>query len=398
MEKFATSEEMNQNNRHSQNREKIIAAEKIFSYENLLKQYYQCRKRKRNTINAIKFEMNLENELLKLQKELETQIYNPGRSIYFVVTKPKPREIFAAGFRDRVVHHVLVDYLEPIWEPKFIDQSYSCRKKRGAHKAIEDLKKYLRIITNNHRRPAYYLQLDIRSFFMSLDKDILFALINKRVKNSKVLWLAKKIIFHDPTTNYYCKSKMSLLKLIPSHKSLFGVAKSQGLPIGNLTSQFFANIYLNELDQFVKHQLKIKYYLRYVDDLVILSENKEELKIWRDRIDKFLQEKLKLKLHPQKQILQEVNKGINFVGGIIRMDYVLMRKRVINNLRQRLLNFNQCPITTREMLSTINSYYGQFKNCNTFHLRKKLWHKNFNELNNIFIPVDSNFSYFKIKQ
>jgi len=398
LEKFATSEEMNQNNRHSQNREKIIAAEKIFSYENLLKQYYQCRKRKRNTINAIKFEMNLENELLKLQKELETQIYNPGRSIYFVVTKPKPREIFAAGFRDRVVHHVLVDYLEPIWEPKFIDQSYSCRKKRGAHKAIEDLKKYLRIITNNHRRPAYYLQLDIRSFFMSLDKDILFALINKRVKNSKVLWLAKKIIFHDPTTNYYCKSKMSLLKLIPSHKSLFGVAKSQGLPIGNLTSQFFANIYLNELDQFVKHQLKIKYYLRYVDDLVILSENKEELKIWRDRIDKFLQEKLKLKLHPQKQILQEVNKGINFVGGIIRMDYVLMRKRVINNLRQRLLNFNQCPITTREMLSTINSYYGQFKNCNTFHLRKKLWHKNFNELNNIFIPVDSNFSYFKIKQ
>lgn len=389
---------MNQNNRHSQNRGKIIAAEKIFSYENLLKQYYQCRKRKRNTINAIKFEMNLENELLKLQKELETQIYNPGRSIYFVVTKPKPREIFAAGFRDRVVHHVLVDYLEPIWEPKFIDQSYSCRKKRGAHKAIEDLKKYLRIITNNHRRPAYYLQLDIRSFFMSLDKDILFALINKRVKNSKVLWLAKKIIFHDPTTNYYCKSKMSLLKLIPSHKSLFGVAKSQGLPIGNLTSQFFANIYLNELDQFVKHQLKIKYYLRYVDDLVILSENKEELKIWRDRIDKFLQEKLKLKLHPQKQILQEVNKGINFVGGIIRMDYVLMRKRVINNLRQRLLNFNQCPITTREMLSTINSYYGQFKNCNTFHLRKKLWHKNFNELNNIFIPVDSNFSYFKIKQ
>jgi len=398
LEKFATSEEMNQNNRHSQNRGKIIAAEKIFSYENLLKQYYQCRKRKRNTINAIKFEMNLENELLKLQKELETQIYNPGRSIYFVVTKPKPREIFAAGFRDRVVHHVLVDYLEPIWEPKFIDQSYSCRKKRGAHKAIEDLKKYLRIITNNHRRPAYYLQLDIRSFFMSLDKDILFALINKRVKNSKVLWLAKKIIFHDPTTNYYCKSKMSLLKLIPSHKSLFGVAKSQGLPIGNLTSQFFANIYLNELDQFVKHQLKIKYYLRYVDDLVILSENKEELKIWRDRIDKFLQEKLKLKLHPQKQILQEVNKGINFVGGIIRMDYVLMRKRVINNLRQRLLNFNQCPITTREMLSTINSYYGQFKNCNTFHLRKKLWHKNFNELNNIFIPVDSNFSYFKIKQ
>jgi RNA-directed DNA polymerase len=398
LEKFATSEEMNQNNRHSQNREKIIAAEKIFSYENLLKQYYQCRKRKRNTINAIKFEMNLENELLKLQKELETQIYNPGRSIYFVVTKPKPREIFAAGFRDRVVHHVLVDYLEPIWEPKFIDQSYSCRKKRGAHKAIEDLKKYLRIITNNHRRPAYYLQLDIRSFFMSLDKDILFALINKRVKNSKVLWLAKKIIFHDPTTNYYCKSKMSLLKLIPSHKSLFGVAKSQGLPIGNLTSQFFANVYLNEMDQFVKHQLKIKYYLRYVDDLVILSENKGELKIWRDRIDKFLQEKLKLKLHPQKQILQEVNKGINFVGGIIRMDYVLMRKRVINNLRQRLLNFNQCPITTREMLSTINSYYGQFKNCNTFHLRKKLWHKNFNELNNIFIPVDSNFSYFKIKQ
>jgi hypothetical protein len=348
-----------------------------------------------------------------LQRELKNHTYKIGRSICFVVTKPKAREIFAADFRDRIVHHVLVDYLESIWEPKFVYQSYSCRKGKGTHQAIKDLKKYLRKINHNDHKPAFYLQIDIQSFFVSLRKDVLFELIKKRVKNPEILWLTKTIIFHDSTIDFYRKSQMSLFDLIPDHKSLFKVPSNQGLPIGNLTSQFFANVYLDELDQFIKHKLKIKYYLRYVDDVVILSENKEQLKIWRNEIDSFLEKMLKLKLHPKKQILQSVDKGINFVGFVVKPEYTLMRRRVVKNLKEKLRIFNQNlgkvillkdgslkefrKKEGKQMLSVINSYYGQFKHAHTFGLRSKLWQKNFGELKRFLKSVDKNLSYFKIK-
>lgn len=229
--------------------------EKIFSYENILDRYYDCRKGKRLTINAARFEINFESNLLRLQKELKDHTYRPGRSICFVVSKPKLREIFAADFRDRIVHHILVHYLEPIWEPKFIHQSYACRRKKGVHKAIGDLKKYVRKVSNNKNYPAYYLQLDIQSFFVSLNKNVLFELIKRKVKNPEILWLAETVIFYNPAGNYHKKSAQSLFDAIPPNKSLFKVDLGLGLPIGNLSSQFFANIYLNELDQFVKKNL-----------------------------------------------------------------------------------------------------------------------------------------------
>ena len=319
-----------------------------------------------------------------------------------MVTKPKAREIFAADFRDRIVHHVLVNYLEKIWEPKFIDQSYSCRKRKGAHKAIKDLKRYIRKISQDNRQSAYFLQTDIQSFFVSLKKEILFELIKKQVKNPEILWLTKIIIFHNPTSDYYRKCQMSLFDLIPDHKSLFKVSPDQGLPIGNLTSQFFANVYLNELDRFVKHKLKVKYYLRYVDDLVLLSRNKNQLKIWRDEIDEFLRDKLRLKLHPKKQILQSIDKGIDFVGFVVKPDYILMRRRIVKNLKQKLWKLNQnlekfTEQEIKQMLSMVNSYYGQFKRTKTFGLRQKLWQKNFGKLREILEPIDNNFSYFKIQ-
>jgi len=142
----------------------------IFSFQNLLNAYYQCRKRKRKTINAAKFELNFEERLLKLEQELKNHTYQPGQSIYFVITDPKPREVFAADFRDRVIHHLLVNYLEPIWEKKFIHHSYSCRKNKGTHYAIKDLKRFLRKVSNNFSQPAYYLQTDISAFLCPLKK------------------------------------------------------------------------------------------------------------------------------------------------------------------------------------------------------------------------------------
>lgn len=384
-------------------RERRAPAFKIFSYENILDRYYDCRKRKRFTINAAKFEINLESNLLKLQEELKNHTYKPGRSICFVVSKPKLREVFAADFRDRVVHHILVYYLESVFDSKFIYQSYACRRGRGAHKAIKDLNKYIRKVNNDVNYPASYLQLDIQSFFVSLKKDILFELIKKHVKNQEILWLAETIIFHNPVLNYYCKSPKSLFDAIPSYKSLFKTTPREGLPIGNLTSQFFANVYLNELDQFIKHQLKIKYYIRYVDDFIILSKNVDELKVWREEIEKLLWNKLKLKLHPKKQILQKVKNGINFVGFIVKPDYILIRRRIVKNFKEKLkiANNNINNMTEEKIMKTlaiINSYYGQFKHSQSFGLRRKLWLKDFDNLQKFFEPVDKNLSYFKIKE
>lgn len=387
-------------------RKRVNSHSNVFSFQNLLKAYYKCRKNKRNTANAAKFELRFEKELLKLEYELKNHFYHPGRSICFVVKKPKLREVFAADFRDRVVHHLLVGYLEPFWERKFIHHSYSCRKNKGAQLAIKDLKRFSRKITENFTKPAYYLQADVSAFFMSLKKDILFRIISKHLKNKEFLWLAKQIIFHDPTKNFYKKGDKTLFNLIPNHKSLFKVPSGQGLPIGNLTSQFFANVYLNSLDQFAKHGLKIKYYLRYVDDLLILHRDPKQLTAWRRQIEEFLEKELRLKLHSQKTVLQPIKRGINFVGFIVKPRYSLMRRKIVINLKEKLYKFNCAPIPTdyeifkqelKKILATINSYYGQFKHANTFNLRKALYNNHFGSLKSYLSPDSLDFNYFKIK-
>ncbi|MDO8592692.1 MAG: reverse transcriptase/maturase family protein [bacterium] len=346
-----------------------------------------------------------------MERELTNKTFHPGRSICFVVTEPKPREIFAADFRDRVVHHLLVGRLEPVWEKIFIHHSYACRRQKGAHAAIRYLKKFIRQASRDYSRPAYYLQLDIAGFFMSLNKKILFALIAKRVKSPDLLWLAEQIIFHDPTKNFHHKGDPGLYKLIPAHKTLFKVPADQGLPIGNLTSQFFANIYLNELDQFAKHRLKIKYFSRYVDDVLILHDNPEQLKIWRGQMDEFLKEKLQLSFHPLKTVLRPVDQGINFVGFIVFPRHTLIRNRTVRKLKNKLWLFNQ-RLRSRDLihpirlwspelcgeflkiLATINSYYGQFIHADTFRLRRHLYEKHFVILKIYLLPADKDCSYF----
>ena len=383
----------------------------IFSFKNLLTAYYKCRKKKRRTINATKFEINFESELLKLERELKNHTYHPGRSICFIITDPKPREVFAADFRDRVIHHLLVGYLEPIWEKIFVHHSYSCRQNKGAHTAIKDFRRFSIEISQNFSKPAYYLHIDISAFFMSLKKEILFDIIKRHTKNPDILWLTEQIIFQDPTQNFYYKGNPKLQKLIPPHKSLFHLPKNQGLPIGNLTSQFFANIYLNEIDQFAKHQLKIKYYLRYVDDLLLLSQNTKQLIEWKNKIDDFLWNKLEIKLHPKKQVLQSIYKGANFIGFIVKPRHTFIRNRTVKKLKCKLYYFNkkilnlgmEHPIRLwtpelcndfKEIFATINSYYGQFKHANTFKIKKHLYEKHFGILKIYLFPANKNYDYF----
>lgn len=387
----------------------------LFSFKNLHKAYLGCRKLKRKSNSAAFFEINMEKELLRLHKDLHND-YRPGKSVCFAISDPKLREVWAADFRDRVVHHLLVSHLEPMWEKLFIHASYACRRGKGAHKAVQDLRRAI-------SPDMFFLQVDVQSFFVSIDKNILFSIIKKHTRNLEILKLSEKIIFHDPTKNKILRGDIKLLRSVPPHKSLFG-KQNCGLPIGNLTSQFFANVYLNELDQFVKHNLKCRRYFRYMDDMVFLDFSKENLIFVRKEIEKFLNSSLRLQLHPKKQILQSVKKGINFCGYIIKPEYTLIRKRTVKKLKNKLWRFNQkimqsispedpeksCVILLndpfivfekskftddfRRIFSSINSSYGFLRHANCGSLRRNLYEKHFGVLKIYLKPANKNHSHF----
>lgn len=358
------------------------------SLENLYRQYYRCRRNKRNTINALRFEAGQEKHLLALREALVERTYQPGRSVCFVTTRPKLREVFAADFADRVVHHLLVDYLERIWEPVFIHDSYACRRGKGVHAAVLRLQRFLREATANGTQRAWYLQLDVRNYFMSLDKDRLFALLAARLSDPAALWLTRVLVYHDCTSDYLLRGAPGLLARVPAHKSLFGAAPGKGLPIGNLNSQFFANVYLNGLDQFIKHELRCRHYLRYCDDLVLLSRDPDELGRWRNRIEEFLDQKLLLQLNP-RQRLAPVSDGIDFLGYIVRREYRLVRRRVVAHFEERLRTFEARLVrdgrgvrcfrfdhaALDQLASVLASYLGHFRLANTWGLWQALWRR-----------------------
>ena len=358
----------------------------MFSFRNIYRQYIQCRRNKRNTLNALRFEARQEENLLALREELVTRTYRPSRSVCFFAVRPKLREIFAADFRDRIVHHILVDHLEKIWEPIFIHDSYACRRGKGVHKGVLRLQQFIRQVTGNGTAPAWYLHIDIRNYFMSIDKEILFSLIAGKLRDEDALWLSRVLIFHDCTGNYIFRGDPGMLARIPPHKTLFGAPEGKGLPIGNLNSQFFANVYLNSLDQFVKHHLKCRQYLRYCDDFVLLSRSREELLTWKDQIEAYLRGRLALELNPHRQRLAPVSNGIDFLGYIVRGSYLLVRRRVVNNLRTRLRDYEARLVEERrhfrrysfderildQLAASLSSYLGHLMMADTYNLRRSL--------------------------
>ena len=395
----------NINNNNKSNNNNYVRAVRggkcsLLSFESVYKAYLDCRRRKRGTINALKFEYKLLDNLFSLASDLQKGAYQPSRSVCFVTQSPKLREIFAADFRDRVVHHLVVRELEKFWEPRFIHDSYACRVGKGIHGAVERLQGFMCKATKSQKQAAFFLQLDIRSFFTSIDKDILFLIFRQRIESEVLLQLLFKIIFHDCTEDYVFKGNRQMLKKIPTQKSLFGSGKDKGLPIGNLTSQFFANVYLNELDQFVKHHLRCRFYLRYVDDFILVDSSPDQLLAWREQIERFLKERLSLELKERSSI-RRVSEGADFLGYIVRPGYILARRRVVNNLKLKLAYFQEkvihefCikggaiwrislePELVGELRQVIASYLGHFQHANTFNLVSSLFKKN-NWLKEIF--------------
>lgn len=365
---------------------------KIFTLEKLYRAYNDCKIGKKNTVNAIKFETNREKNLLNLLYDLESRRYEISRHICFIVTSPTPREIFAADYRDRIVHHLLYNELYDIFDKSFIFSSFANRQGKGTHGAVNCLRNNIREIESLYPN-AFCLKLDISSFFRSINKDILYDLIKERIEKQSsfyydrkwiddVLWLTKKIIFHNPCENYIYRGDIALKKLIPKSKSLFYL-NDTGLPIGNLTSQFFANIYLNELDHFIKNNLCCERYLRYVDDFIILDKNKDNFKLLIPEIKIFLETKLDLQLHPSKIYLQDTRKGIDFLGYFVRSNYTLVRQKVVRRFKSKIYSISQESNLyikgAKKMIPMINSYYGHFCHANSFRLRKNVFENKLNK-------------------
>ena len=213
----------------------------IFTIEKLYKAYKECLRNKKSTANALKFEMKREKNLFLLLSDLKKRRYEISRHIYFIVKEPSPREIFAGDFRDRIVHHLLCNEIQYLFEHNFIESSYANRKGKGTHKAVKELKFHL-VRGGKDRQRLYFLKMDIKGFFRNIDKSILWGIIEKKILENladenwknEVLWLARMIIFHDPTSNYVFKGKEETKRLIPKEKSLLLGDRNTGLPIGNL--------------------------------------------------------------------------------------------------------------------------------------------------------------------
>jgi len=330
--------------------------------DELLCAYYDCRRRKRTTINALRFEANLERNIMDLYRELVDGSYRPGTSICFVVTRPKPREVWAADFRDRVVHHLLYNRIADRFHRSFIADSCACIPGRGTLYGATRLEHKVRSITMNWSRSAYYLKLDMANFFVSIDKNILHGLLAQKITEPWVMWLAETILFHDPRGDVRIKGTPELLDLIPPHKTLFNQLPHLGLPIGNLSSQFFANVYMNPLDQYVKHHLRAPHYVRYVDDMVLLHESPEWLNQAAAEIGRFASERLGLKLNPRKTIIQPVERGVDFVGMIIKPWRRVLRRKTMDNAMTAASGKNG-----EDLIKTSNSYLGLLRQSDHSH-------------------------------
>jgi len=336
--------------------------------DELLCAYYDCRKRKRTTINALQFETNLERNIMDLYRELVDGSYRPGTSICFVITRPRPREVWAADFRDRVVHHLLYNRIADRFHRSFIADSCACIPGRGTLYGATRLEHKIRSITQNWSKRAYYLKLDLANFFVSIDKNILRDLLAKKIPEPWTMWLADTILFHDPRENVRIKGATKLLALIPPHKSLFNQPSHLGLPIGNLSSQFFANVYMNALDQYVKHNIKAHHYIRYVDDMILLHESPEWLNNAAAQIGAFVTDRLRMQLNPRKTILQPINRGVDFVGQIIKPWRRVLRRTTLENAATALAGKNG-----EELFSSANSYFGLLRQSDhSYHARARL--------------------------
>ena len=332
---------------------------KIYDFNNLKLAYKKARKGKTKKHYVIDFHKNLLENISQLQNELKFLSYRPKPLKTFILRDPKTRKISISDFRDRIVHHALCNIIEPIFEKIFIYDSYANRKNKGNLEAVKRFHHFTRKVSrngeingrfNNNQIKGYCLKADIKHYFQEIDHKILLRLIKKKISDKNVLWLTEQILSNNLT-------------------------KGKGMPIGNLTSQFFANVYLNELDYFIKHKLKAKYYLRYVDDFIILHSSKLQLRIWEENISKFIKKKLDIELHEQKTRVIPLSRGIDFVGFRNFYYLKLLRKRNARKMFSRIEQYRNHEISCNKLLESYQGWQAYAMWANTYKLRKSLYQK-----------------------
>jgi retron-type reverse transcriptase len=308
-------------------------------------------------LDVLLFEQELERNIFKLATDLKREEYRHDKYAGFYISDPKPRHIHKATVRDRVLHHAIFNVLNPIFEPTFISNSFSCRVGKGNRKGVLCLKRMLNKESQNNTKACYVLKCDIRKFFDSIDHDILLEVLDRKIKDKKAMNLMREIIgsFNSVKSDLFSK---------------------KGVPIGNLTSQIFANIYMNEFDQFVRHKLKVKHYARYTDDFVIVSRDKEYLANLIPEVNEFLDKNLKLELHPKKVEIIPYHKGVDFLGYIVFPHHMLVRKktkkRIIKKLTLKLDQYQKGIIEKKTFQASLQSYLGVLSHANAYQFSENL--------------------------
>ena len=392
---------VNVNNNHRNNNACVRAVrsseyqgiENTVSLKCLHGAWKKARSGKKPSANQLAFDARWADGLLNLQQQINDGSWQPKPSACFIATKPKAREIHAPDFSDRVVHHWLIPQLESIWEPLFIHDSYANRKGKGSHAAVQRLKQFVRQV-HDGERGGWYLQLDIHNFFNSIHRPTLWEILKKKLIKTKqpesVMRVTHSLLRKPPlSAGVIFHGTKQERSAVPLHKRLENAARGCGLPIGNFSSQFFANVYLDRLDQFVKHTLKAARYLRYVDDFVLIHNDRNQLLRWQHDIENFIVKELRLKLKPDIR-LRPLRDGIDFLGYIIYPSHTMTRRRVVTSARTAISAWENhhvkdgkitaTPKEFREITAIAASYEGHFQHSNSTRLKQSI-NKRFNWLN-----------------
>lgn len=348
--------------------------------DGLLEAYFDCRKRKRRTASAIMYEIDYGGKLIALRDRINNRTYTPGKSICFVVTRPRYREVFAAAFEDRIVHHWIALRLEPLFEQIFSPRTFNCRKGKGQLYGVEMLRNDVIQCSNNYTRDCYIMKLDLQGFFMSIRKsmlaDMVDAFIVEHYKGDDIedlRYLCKTVVLHS--LEYHCErhSPLHYWNHLPANKSLFTNGEGLGVAIGNLFAQLFANFLLNVLDWYLLNELGFTHVGRYVDDFYIIHPDKAKLLAVVPKIRELLC-KYGLTLSPTKFYIQHCTKGVEFTGSVVKKDRVYISNRTIKNfvMAVRRLNKAETVSEVEHAVSSINSYLGCLRHANEYNKRRKI--------------------------
>jgi len=318
----------------------VIKYKDIITVENLLATWEHFIRGKRKRKDVIAFELQLADNVTLLYKELQEKTYTHGEYVAFSISDPKPRNIHKALVRDRVIHHLIYKELYWYFHHPFIFDSFSCRKHKGAHKALDRFKFFAGKVSKNHTRTCYVLKCDVRKFFASIDQNLMKSILGRHIEDEDMKWLIGPVL-----------------------KSFHTKALSRGLPLGNLTSQLLVNIYMHEFDMYMKQELRVKYYIRYADDFVILSEDRGYLERLLVKIGSFLRDILHLSPHSDKVFIQTYSSGVDFLG----WNHFSHHRTIRTTTKRKILK----SLKGYPRPETVNSYRGLLSHGDTYELQKQ---------------------------